>query len=344
MVLRATHLYLEGPLQGGGGSGGGGARGGSSDDDDDYEMVAGGSGAVEDLPAHTRAVVAALGSEQRDLDAAVSRYRAARAAAAEGVNAKLKALYAKRRAALAAAGAAGNAPPRYWLRVLRSVDAAALAITRRDAAVLQHLVDVRYEVRAPEGGASSGSSTGGGEQQVHAALELEFSDACPQLAPRARTLRKEYRFTVLGAGAAASGGPALRLLSSKVAVAPEWAPGTRDPTHRKARDGRLRPAASVFQLFRAQGGGGKWAFNLTGPEKEVQVRPRWRGARCGAGRGRAWRRGRLDACQSLGLARNRACCTRDVSRMGTQQLSNGIALGTWVLDLGRSSARTRTNA
>jgi hypothetical protein len=270
VVLRATHLYLEGPLQGGGrGSGGGASRGGgSSEDEDDYELVAGGgAGTVADLPPATRAVVAALGAVQRRMDEAVSRSRAARHTAADAATQKLRGLYAQRRALLAGE----DAPRCFWLRALRSIDAAALAITPRDAAVLQHLVDVRYEVQQDSAGSASsgagGGGGGGGEQQVQGLLELEFGETCPQLAGT-RVLRKSYHFTV---GVGASGAPALRLLSSKVLAAPQWAPGVRDPTHRKARDGRLRPCASFFQLFRAAGGGGKWAFNLTGPEKDVQV-------------------------------------------------------------------------
>jgi hypothetical protein len=38
--------------------------------------------------------------------------------------------------------------PRFWLRVLRSADAAALAVTARDAAVLACLADVRFSLRS----------------------------------------------------------------------------------------------------------------------------------------------------------------------------------------------------
>jgi hypothetical protein len=40
--------------------------------------------------------------------------------------------------------------PCYWLHVLRGTDTGALAITRRDAAVLAHLADVRYHIQVPE--------------------------------------------------------------------------------------------------------------------------------------------------------------------------------------------------
>ncbi|KAI8468540.1 MAG: hypothetical protein J3K34DRAFT_522830 [Monoraphidium minutum] len=264
VVLRATHLYLEGPLQGGsgGGGGGGGSGGGGSDDEDDgFELVAGGGGDVSDLPPPTRAVVAALGDVQARLDAAVGHWAAAKRAAGAGAAKALRGLYARRAGLLA-----GEAAPRaYWLRVLRAVDAAALAITPRDAAVLQHLVDVRYEVE--QGGGTGGSNGGdaGGEDRVTGLLELEFARTCPQL-PGGAVLRKSYNFVV---GSDASGGPALRLLSARVLDGPTWAPSARDPTHRRGRDGRPRPAASFFQLFRASGGGGKLAFNLAGPEREV---------------------------------------------------------------------------
>lgn len=60
------------------------------------------------------------------------------------------------------------------------------------------------------------------------------------------------------------------LLHSKVAAAPAWASAALDPTHKPGRDGKQRPASSFFQLFRQ--GGGKYAFNLAGDDKEVQVR------------------------------------------------------------------------
>jgi hypothetical protein len=60
------------------------------------------------------------------------------------------------------------------------------------------------------------------------------------------------------------------LLHSKVSAAPAWASAELDPTHKKGRDGKQRPASSFFQLFRPRGG--KYAFNLTGDDKEVQVR------------------------------------------------------------------------
>jgi hypothetical protein len=59
------------------------------------------------------------------------------------------------------------------------------------------------------------------------------------------------------------------LLHSKVSAAPAWASPEQDPTHKKGRDGKQRPASSFFQLFRP--GGGKYAFNLAGDDKEVQV-------------------------------------------------------------------------
>lgn len=61
-----------------------------------------------------------------------------------------------------------------------------------------------------------------------------------------------------------------RLLQSKVVAAPAWASTAKDPTHKSGRDGKQRPASSIFQLFKA--GGGKYAFNLAGASKDVQVR------------------------------------------------------------------------
>lgn len=235
-------------------------------------MVAGGSGTVEDLPPQTRAVVAALGAVQRKMDEAVARHRAERRKVAGDVAEKLRAMYGKRRALLVGTGA----PRCYLLRVLRSMDTAALAITPRDAAVLQHLVDVRFEIQQQQTEGSGGGGSGSGSsQEVHGTLELEFAEDCPQLAG-SKTLKKSYSLL-------SGGGGSVRLLSSKVVAPPQWAPGVRDPTHRKARDGRLRPCASFFQLFKPGGGGGKLAFNLTGPEKEVQVRGTGGG---GAGHGR----------------------------------------------------------
>ncbi len=272
-MLRATHLYLQGPLRASGGNGGGGQDSGGSEEEDDYEMVAGGGGGgVDDLPPHTRAVVAALRVVQRGMDAAVARHGEARRAAGRAAADRVRALYARRRALLLEAGAPA-APRCYWLRVLRAVDAAALAVTPRDAAVLQHLVDVRFELEADAAAAGAGADGGLQQTALRGTWELEFAEGCPQLAAGSRTLRKEYHFVVKGAAAgAAAGGLGLRLTSGKVVAAPQWAPGAQDPTHRKARDGRTRPCASFFQLFRQGGGGGKLAFNLTGVEKEVQVR------------------------------------------------------------------------
>jgi len=274
-VLRATHLYLQGPLRTSGG-GGAGSASGSDEDDDAFQMVAGGSsGSVEVLPPHTRAVVAALGHVQSHLDAAAAEHRAARLEAAKAAAAQVEALYTQRRTLLLEAGAPA-APRCYWLRLLRSIDTAALAITPRDAAVLQHLVDVRFELlpaassssnRSSKGASSSSSSLE--QRMLHYTWELEFSEGCPQLAADCKTLHKEYTYTVKSGSVGPS---SLRLQSSKVVAPPKWAAGVRDPTHRRARDGRNRPCASFFHLFRLGGGGGKLAFNLTGVEKEVQVR------------------------------------------------------------------------
>lgn len=52
------------------------------------------------------------------------------------------------RALLLPKGATKTQVPRFWLRVLRSADAAALAISPRDAAVLSALADVRFSLDA----------------------------------------------------------------------------------------------------------------------------------------------------------------------------------------------------
>jgi len=52
------------------------------------------------------------------------------------------------RALLLPKGAAKTQVTRFWLRVLRSADAAALAISPRDAAVLSALADVRFSLDA----------------------------------------------------------------------------------------------------------------------------------------------------------------------------------------------------
>lgn len=57
-----------------------------------------------------------------------------------------------RRALLLPEGAAQPLVPRFWLRVLRSADVAALAISPRDAAVLAHLADVRFSLDGSEDG------------------------------------------------------------------------------------------------------------------------------------------------------------------------------------------------
>jgi hypothetical protein len=93
-------------------------------------------------------------------------------------------------------------------------------------------------------------------------VELEF-ERCKHLAPGCSHLDKEYSFEV-----GASGEPFL--LSSRVTAGPQWASAGLDPTHKQGGDGKLRPASSFFQLFRS--GGGKYAFNLAGEDREVQVR------------------------------------------------------------------------
>lgn len=65
------------------------------------------------------------------------------------------------------------------------------------------------------------------------------------------------------------GSGADRLLHSKVVAAPKWADSSKDPTHKVGKDGKQRPASSIFQLFKQ--GGGKYAFNLVASGKEVQV-------------------------------------------------------------------------
>lgn len=56
------------------------------------------------------------------------------------------------RALLLPAGVSKTQVPRFWLRVLKSADAAALAISPRDAAVLAALADVRFSLDATPGG------------------------------------------------------------------------------------------------------------------------------------------------------------------------------------------------
>jgi hypothetical protein len=148
-------------------------------------MVAGGggAGAVADLPPHTRAVVAALRALQARLDAAVGAARDEANATARAAAGRVTALYAKRRQLLASVGA----PPSFWLRVLRATDAGGLSITPRDAAVLQHLVDVRFDVAPPE---DKGKGGGSGEDTLHGLLELEFGEGAVQLAAGSRTLKK----------------------------------------------------------------------------------------------------------------------------------------------------------
>jgi hypothetical protein len=60
-------------------------------------------------------------------------------------------------------GADTTTVPRFWLRVLKSADAAALAISPRDAAVLACLADVRFSLN---GSPSSSELQGKCEWQV----------------------------------------------------------------------------------------------------------------------------------------------------------------------------------
>eukprot|EP00775_Hariotina_reticulata_P010883 gene10883-11037_t len=148
------------------------------------------------------------------------------------------------------------AVPRFWLRVLRSADAAALAISARDAALLACLADVRFSLHSNGSSGESSSIM----KELHGKLEMEF-EQCKHLASGCNHLKKEYSFEV-----GASGEPFL--LSSRIAAAPQWTSAVMDPTHKQGRDGKTRPASSFFQLFRS--GGGKYAFNLAGDDKDVQ--------------------------------------------------------------------------
>jgi hypothetical protein len=56
---------------------------------------------------------------------------------------------------------------RFWLRVLRTADAAALAISPRDAAVLASLADVRFSLDSTEDGS-----------ELHGRRELVALGAC----------------------------------------------------------------------------------------------------------------------------------------------------------------------
>lgn len=59
---------------------------------------------------------------------------------------------------LVPAGSSSTSVPRFWLRVLRSADAAALAISSRDAAALASLADVRFSLSSSSSAAEIGAS------------------------------------------------------------------------------------------------------------------------------------------------------------------------------------------
>jgi hypothetical protein len=106
---------------------------------------------------------------------------------------------------------------------------------------------------------------------LYCTVELEFVPNAYLAGSSSSTLVKSFSFDPASDA----------MLASKVVAAPSWASPGVDPTHKAGRDGKQRPASSVFQLFKQ--GGGKYAFNLTGDAKEVQVRGRWCGV-CGRGR------------------------------------------------------------
>lgn len=70
------------------------------------------------------------------------------------------------RSLLVPSGSSSTAVPRFWLRVLRSADAAALAISSRDAAVLAALADVRFSL-SPSSSSSSSSGAAGSSKELH---------------------------------------------------------------------------------------------------------------------------------------------------------------------------------
>ncbi|WIA10139.1 hypothetical protein OEZ85_010346 [Tetradesmus obliquus] len=245
VLPRAAELYLAGPLQTL-----------SDEEEGDFQVVHAGAGSPADLPGPVQGLLAALRHNQAALDALAAQRQQQR----DGVNAqedKLRLeLAGKRRELLVPAGSSSTSVPRFWLRVLRSADAAALAISSRDAAALASLADVRFSLSSSSSAAEIVAS-----RELLGKLELEFLPN-PHLAASCSRLVKEYTFEV------APGGEPY-LLHSKVAAAPAWASAALDPTHKPGRDGKQRPASSFFQLFRQ--GGGKYAFNLAGDDKEVQA-------------------------------------------------------------------------
>eukprot|EP00879_Flechtneria_rotunda_P025860 GHRR01027513.1.p1 GENE.GHRR01027513.1~~GHRR01027513.1.p1 ORF type:complete len:253 (+),score=116.37 GHRR01027513.1:224-982(+) len=158
VLPQAYTLYMSGPLH-------------VLDDEDveegGYQLVHGNVGSPADLPGPTQAILAALAYNQIQLDALAAKQQRQKAEL-QAQEAKVRQQLAdQRRALLVPAGAKSTISPRFWLRVLRSADAAALAISRRDAAVLAALTDVRFQLsrgsKAEAGGISSGSSSSSSE-------------------------------------------------------------------------------------------------------------------------------------------------------------------------------------
>eukprot|EP00878_Enallax_costatus_P038880 GHUV01044368.1.p1 GENE.GHUV01044368.1~~GHUV01044368.1.p1 ORF type:complete len:515 (+),score=231.98 GHUV01044368.1:220-1764(+) len=249
VLPKAAELYMSGPLESLDSD-----EDGEGDEGDGYQLIHGAAGLdPSELPGPVQPLLAALRHNQAQIEALQAEREQLRLKAKQQEEQLRKQLSQQRRGHLLPPGSSSTVVPRFWLRVLRSADAAALAVSPRDAAVLAHLADIRFSLTSVDAGSS---------KELHGKLELDFLPNT-YLKLDNPTLIKEYSFE-------ATPGGEPYLLHSKVTAAPLWSSPELDPTHKKGRDSKQRPASSIFQLFKQ--GGGKYAFNLSGSEKDVQAK------------------------------------------------------------------------
>ncbi|KAG1669879.1 hypothetical protein FOA52_012468 [Chlamydomonas sp. UWO 241] len=262
VVPRAVHLYLGGPLMGDGRGkrkSGGGGDDEDDEDDDGFEVVSGAAGGdVNALPPHAQTVLHALKVVQDGIDAACLKFKVAKYELKAEEERRRQAMAEARRKLLLRTGTDGGqymAVPNFWMRALRALDSTVDCVQRRDERALAYLSDVRlrWDFDRPLPSADDPTRA--------ATLELSFLPGCPYFANT--LLRKRYVFRCVG-------GSWSRLAheSSEVLEGPQWLEG-RDLTVKTGPNGKERPAATLFALFKP--GALRQAFDIVGDGRAAQV-------------------------------------------------------------------------
>ncbi|GAX83877.1 hypothetical protein CEUSTIGMA_g11302.t1 [Chlamydomonas eustigma] len=269
VIPRAVHLYLEGPMKVL--AGGKGVPQGDDEDGDEneegYEMVSrGGShgGDVSALTPHAQQVLHALKGLQAKMDVMMQTFKRAKWEAIAAGESKLQELCDQRKQLLARADGSDAVPsvPNFWLRALKGLEYSVDAIHVRDERALSYLTDVRFKWDFVRPMPSLEDPT------RHGTLELSFHPSNPYFSNT--ILAKRYVFNCSGAS--------IRRLtdvkSSQVCKdgEPLWKEGRDLTVKAVGPDGRLRPAASFFALFKK--GALRQAFNITGQGLQAESEAR----------------------------------------------------------------------